>query len=137
MDVTQILNGPSDLNAVPFPDNFTVSHAKQALFVAGSVWWDISEPSSGMHASPPDHVGIQVVIDATRSGGKLVGGTVIGNLRLGRSEPGFHATVVPAVFPLTLPPGPHRLSLVNENNGGGTVVQSNTCFFSATLFDFD
>jgi len=137
MNVSQIVNGPLNLNTDPFPQSFTVSNSKQALFVAGSVRWDISEPTSGPHESPPDHVGVEVLIDAKRVRGQLEGGTTIGFIRLGKSEPGFHATVVPAVFPLTLSKGSHTVAFRNENNGGGTTVQSGLCFFSAALFDFD
>jgi hypothetical protein len=137
MNVTQILNGAKNLNNDPFPEPFTVANSKQALFVAGSVWWDISEPTSGMHENPPDHVGVEVLIDAKRVSGELQGGTSVGFIRLGKSQPGFHAAVVPAVFPLTLSKGSHTVAFRNENNTGGTTVQSGLCYFSATLFDFD
>jgi hypothetical protein len=137
MNVSQIVNGPMNLNNDPFPQTFAVANSKQALFVAGSVWWDIPEPTSGMHESPPEHVGVEVLIDATRVMGKLEGGTSIGFIRLGKCENGFHAAVVPAVFPLALPKGNHTVAFRNENNAGKTTVQSGLCYFSAALFDFD
>jgi hypothetical protein len=139
MDVTQIIHGPLALNSVPLPSPFRVQHAKQALFVAGSIRWDDPPQGRNEDPTPPDSVGVDILLDPQFAGGSITGGRQIGSISLGRCAKGFHAALVPAVFSLSPPlaAGNHTIALQNQNNNGGTVLQSGTCFFSVTLLDFE
>ena len=133
MDVQVPINEVLSLNTVPLPASFRVAHAKQALFVAGSAYWDVVQPGKGPAKNDPEHVGVRVVIDPVRDAGKLTGGTEVGFVRLGKPDRRTHAALVPSFFPLQLAAGDHTIALQNENQG----VQSGSCFFCVTLFDFD
>lgn len=111
MIVRQIFNDIS--NYMPLRTTFDVERARQALFVAGST----------IVESGDKPVSVEVVVD---DGRPL-------QIQLGKPQPGFHVALVPAIFPLQLSAGPHRLELRNAD----PARQGKGCFFSATLLDFD